>query len=300
LAIRASTRYGLFTTAEALEMGATKDVIRHRVASGRWVRLQRGVFCIGGTPASWRRSLLAAVLAAGPGSGASHLAAGALWRLPDCPEDAIEVSVLRRRRIRQADFLIHRPRELTTADLTVVDAIPVTTPPRTLIDLAGIVSAEVLEEALDDALRRRLVTIAWLRWRIDELKRPGKPGIGVIEALCAAREDDGKLSESILEDKLYRVLTKARLPEPVRQYEVRIGGRVYRLDFAYPDQLIAIEADGYASRASRSRWQQELTRQNALVEAGWLPLRFTWTDVEERPEIIVTKIANALASRRLG
>jgi very-short-patch-repair endonuclease len=293
----ASTQYGLFTLDQAAEAGATAGLVKQRLLDGRWSRPYRRVYQLAGMPRSWHQDLVAACLAGGPGAAASYRSAGRLWSPQALPTELIEISVQRTRHTAARGIIVHRPRDLTQADLTVVEAIPVTTPPRTLIDLAGVLLKDVLEELLDDYFRRHLLTIRWLRWRIDELKRPGKPGIGVIEALCAAREDDQGLSESVLEDKLFRVLKNGGLPNPVRQHPVRVGGLDYRLDFAYPDAMIGIEADGYASRASRRRWEQELARQNALVGAGWHLVRFTWTTVVERPDLIVRTVARALATR---
>src|SRR5207245_4356318 len=120
---------------------------------------------------------------------------------------------------------VHRPRSWSSVDLTVVDGIPVTTAARTLIDLAGIVDADVLEEALDDALRRGLVTVRRLRWRMAEVGARR-----VLTDFVDARAG-GRVTESTLETRFLRALRKAGLPKPIAQH--RIGH--YRVDFAYID-----------------------------------------------------------------
>ncbi|OWY60874.1 hypothetical protein B7486_66825 [cyanobacterium TDX16] len=58
--------------------------------------------------------------------------------------------------------------------------------------------------------------------------------------------------------------------------------------------MVAVEVDGFASRIDRSRFQDDRTRQNALVQAGWTVIRFTWEDVVKRPQLVVTTIRRVL------
>lgn len=81
---------------------------------------------------------------------------------------------------------------------------------------------------------------------------------------------------------------------PVFQHEVVVGGCRRRLDAAWLPQMVAVEVDGFASRVSVDRFQDDRTRQNALVRAGWTVLRFTWADVTRRPEATATTLATVL------
>jgi hypothetical protein len=75
------------------------------------------------------------------------------------------------------------------------------------------------------------------------------------------------------------VISEAGLPEPLRQYEVSAGGwSVGRVDGAYPDIMLALEADGYEWHSAKAEWLRDRRRQNALVALGWAVLRFTWED----------------------
>jgi hypothetical protein len=125
-------------------------------------------------------------------------------------------------------------------DLTVVDAIPVTTPVRTLLDLAAIPPADGVEEALDDALRRGLVTVRRLQWRLEELGR--RPGVTTMRRLIETRSHLAETPESILETRFLRLLRRRGLPEPIAQYRIRDGGRLVAIvDFAYPERMLAVE-----------------------------------------------------------
>jgi predicted transcriptional regulator of viral defense system len=154
-------------------------MIGHRLAEGRWERMARDVFRLAGSSRTWRQSLMVACIAGGHDAAVSHRSAAALWSLAGFePGGEAELTVPRHRK-RAGPGIVHR-NALSAVDMTTVDAIPVTTPARTIIDLASLVGRDAVEEALDDALRRRLVTIARIRWRLTELARLGRPGVVVV------------------------------------------------------------------------------------------------------------------------
>jgi very-short-patch-repair endonuclease len=102
--------------------------------------------------------------------------------------------------------------------------------------------------------------------------------------------------ESVLELRFLLLAQRQGLPKMVFQHEVRIGGRTYRIDAAYPDLKLAIEVDGYAKRASPEAMARDLARQNALVLAGWTILRFPWSRVVGDPSSVAEEIMRALWS----
>src|SRR5207249_2080176 len=141
---------------------------------------------------------------------------------------------------------------------------------RTIIDLAAVISGETLEEALDVALQRRLTSLSRVRWRLADLGRHGRPGIAMLRRLIAARSGVEAVPESVIETRFSRLLRRAGLPAPVRQYHVRDRGRlVARVDFAYPDARLAIEVEGFRWHSGRARWERDLGRRNELTELGW-------------------------------
>lgn len=205
----------------------------------------------------------------------------------------VELTVPRGRK-RNAPGIVHR-NLLLVRDVTTVGAIPVTTPARTLLDIAAVAPRETVEEALDDALRRRLVSLRRLRSRVDELGRRGRPGIAMMRALLDARDPSSPVPESVFETRLLRVLRRARLPEPVLQHRIRDRGRtVAVVDFAYPDAKLAIEADGYRWHSGRVRWENDRARLNRLTLLGWRVIHVTWHDLVRRPEHVAASVRNAL------
>jgi len=282
---------------QAIALGVSKGMIQHRVATGRWEQLARDVFRVAGAPASWRQELMVATLGWGDGCAISHLAAAPLWRLAPFDPGPVELTVPRHRR-RAAPGTVHQ-NALPPVDVTVLDGIPVTTPARTLIDVSSVVPSETVEEALDDALRRGLVTRARLRWRVEQLARPGRPGVTVIRELLAARDPGTAVPQSVLETKMMRLLRRARLPRPVAQHRIRANGRVVAtVDFAYPDEQLAIEVDGYRWHSGRVRWEHDRARLNALTLLGWRVVHVTSADLARRPQDVIDRIRMALLAGR--
>lgn len=99
-------------------------------------------------------------------------------------------------------------------------------------------------------------------------------------------------TESVLGDDLLAVLRRHGLPEPVPQFPVG----EYRIDFAYPDDVVGIEAHGLVGHAAREDLQRNCTKSNAL--ADWRMLYFTWDDVHRRPAYVADATAAALGGRR--
>lgn len=207
----------------------------------------------------------------------------------------IEITLPRGRRFSSDGVVVHRVLDLDRADLMVVEAIPTTTPTRTLIDLAGVLPADAVEEALDDALRRRLTSISRLQWRLRDLGTKGRPGIAVIRRLIDGRSNVG-VPQSVLETRLLRLVKRARLSRPECQHQIRDerGRLVGIVDFAYPQARLAIEVDGYRWHSGRARWEYDLGRRNKLTRLGWRILHVTATDIEQRPDETAAAIAAVL------
>lgn len=229
---------------------------------------------------------MAACMASGPGAVVSHRAAAALWGLVGFEPGRLELSVRRDAMREVRGCTMHWPPTLRPEDVTTIDGIPVTTIMRTLLDLAGCVREEILEEALDDALRRRLIRLDALR----QISRVGRRGGQALGVMVDARAGVDRHPESPIETRLLRLLRAAGLPPPVVQHEI---GR-YRVDCAYQDKRVAIEADGYKWHSSRRKWDADRAKEAALTSMGWKIVRVTSLQLQERPEEVVTIVRAAL------
>jgi very-short-patch-repair endonuclease len=287
----AAAQHGVFSRAQALASGVSTSAVDRRLTSGAWERLYQGVYRLASAPRTWRQSLLAACLAWGVGAVISHRAAAALWAFAGFTPGRIELSVPIGRR-RERAHLVHWPASLASTDTTTLYGIPVTTAMRTLIDIAGCAPADVVEEALDDALRRKLVTVARFQRRLREDGGPGRSGTALLRDLVDARAGVARGPESTLETRLLRVLRAAGLP-PVVQHRV---GR-YRVDFAYPGARVAVEADGFRWHSTRQQWDHDRARRNALTAMGWTVIHVTWEQLHQRPDEVIDSIRETLRGR---
>lgn len=283
---------GVFARKQVMALGATRGTINRRIEAGRWERLGRDVFRLAGTGQSWAQALMTALLSWGDDAVISHLAAAALWRYPSFEPEPVEVTVPPSRR-RAGPGIVHR-NALSPIDVTRIGAIRVTTPARTLLDIASIVPRERLEDAIDDALRGGLVSVPRLRWSTARAARSGRPGIVMLRALIEER-DRGAVPQSVLESRLLRAMRDAGIPEPVRQYPVRDRGRLVAVvDFAFPDIRLAVEADGYRWHSSRARWEHDRERASNLTALGWGIVHVTWEQLLRRPHAVVASINRAI------
>jgi hypothetical protein len=235
---------------------------------------------------------MTASLSWGEGATISHRAGAALVRLAGFEQELVELTVPKSRR-GQGPGIVHR-NLLLAVDRTAINGIPVTTTARTLIDIATVSPREAVEEALDDALRRRMVSLARLRWRFEEIGRKGRPGVAMMRALLDARMT-AAVPQSVFETRLLRTIERSGLPRPVLQYPVRDGSRLVAVvDFAFPTELIAIEADGYRWHSGRARWEHDLKRRNRMTALGWRVIHVTWTELLQQPQSVIDSISGAL------
>ena len=287
----AARQYSLAQRNQLLALGMTPRQIQARVESRWFVPLHRNVYRLAGGQASPEQELLAACWGAGPGAVASHASAGALWGLRGVEAKATEITVVGDRHHRFAGVTSHRTDRLDDIDVSRRLRIPVTTPARTLLDLGAVVPVEVVEPALEDALLRRLVTFKLLLNTLERLGGPGRNGAGVLRALVEERDPATAPTQSMLEDMLYRVVRRGGLPEPVRQYEV--AG--VKLDGAYPDIRLGLEADSRIWHGGRLDVQRNSDKANLLLAHGWRVLHFTWFHLTRRARYVVGSIGQQLA-----
>jgi very-short-patch-repair endonuclease len=272
----------------------TRRQIYRLTDDGEWRRVLPKVFATFGSEDDWLLRVSAANLWAGSGA-ASHRTAAVLWQMEGFEAGSVEMTMTRTRRspspwltvFRSARFAVQRRH-----------GIPVTTVARTLIDLGHVASPRAVERALEDSLRRRLTTVARVN---DALAREGGRGRrGAATLGRILRERAGAPTESELERRLLALLRDAGLPPPRCQHLVRLpGGALARLDFAYPDAMLGIEADGYRWHSGREAWSDDRTRTNGLVGVGWRILHTTWTDVGSGAIDLIATIRTMLGQRSL-
>ncbi len=293
LASLAANQYGVVNRAQLRAAGFSDTAIDRLIRQGRLDLVGPRVFRVTAVPRSWAQQLMAACLSVGSAVWASHRAASALWQLAGVPQGVIEITSTRSL-VARSGVTIHTVTHMPECDVCVFKAVPVTNVSRTLLDLGAVVKEEVVEIALDDALRRGLTSVARLRWRLEELGGKGRRGCKTLRALLEVRGSQLAVPESVLETKFRRLLRRAGLPEPILQHRDSDRRPAGRIDFAYPRQKVAIEVDGRKWHSSRPVVNRDLRKSNALNVRGWIVLRFTWEDVMHCGDLVVQQVREAL------
>jgi very-short-patch-repair endonuclease len=154
--------------------------------------------------------------------------------------------------------------------------------------------------ALDSAMRRGLTHIPRIRERLSDIGTQGRAGTRTLQRLLTDRELGSGLTESPLEVKVERALHRARLDPPERQFAITCpDGLRIRLDFAWPEQRVGIEADGFRWHTDFEQWQQDARRHNLLQEMGWRIVRATHRSLHENPDALPRQVATLLGQTRL-
>ena len=266
IAALAAAQHGVVSRA-LLALGLGERAIDRRVALGRLHRLHRGVYAVGHPSVTQSGRWMAAALAGGPGAAISHRTAGACHRILSAGDGPIDVIVATDRRSR--DGLRFHCSALPADELTVRDGIPVTTVPRTLLDLATILPPRRLERALNQAEVLRLTDPLSLE---DLLARhPRRHGVASLKAVLAGQTLGTKVTRSELERAFLFFLVDHGLPAP--QTNVAIEG--HEVDCAWPEARVIVELDGHATHATRHSFEQDRDRDRGLTAAGWRVVRVT-------------------------
>ncbi|MGB8361283.1 MAG: DUF559 domain-containing protein [Acidimicrobiia bacterium] len=173
-----------------------------------------------------------------------------------------------------------------------------TTATRTVVDLAAVASSKNLAMALDQLHRQGATSYESVADLLGSLARKGKPGVARLRGLLTIRMGRPLVTESALESLLLDVIVEGGLPVPTTQFHPpwlrRINGRV---DMAYLDQNLIIEADSLRWHGTASAFQLDRHRDNLAQLAGWMVLRFTWEDLKSQPSYVVDSVKRALAVR---
>ncbi len=294
LAAIARRQHGLVARNQILTVITSRQLER-LAGAGRLERVHPGVYRIAGAPEGWEPAVMAAVLAAGDEAVASFCAAPYLWSLAGFWEmPPVEITTPSRRRVRLDGVVVHDSEVLDGIHVARRHGIPVTSVARTLCDLTACCWPNQVGRALDDALRRKLVSLTRMRAVFDDLATRGRRRSTVMRTLLAERGPQFHPGGSDPEVRMIRTLVAAGLPQPVQQYRVRIAGKTYRLDGAYPDYRVGFEYEGFEFHIGRSAFDDRYERDRLLKRAGWLIVYVTSRTTDDQ---LVRDARAALASR---
>jgi very-short-patch-repair endonuclease len=289
LAELARRQHGVVSRRQLLELGHARATISVWENDGKLHRIHRGVYAVGHEALSWQGRLQAAVLANEP-AVASHITAAWIWGLLRSRPGTFHLTAPTRRH-RKEKVVVHFAR-LETDDVTTVDDIPVTSPGRTVLDLAPNKSWRDLGRFLrslddDELLDRRRVEALLSR-------TAGHPGNAKLTAALRAYKPETATLRSDLEKRFRDLLLAAGLPRP--QMNALVEG--YELDAYWEAEGFAVELDVYATHGSPTSFEADRERADDLLLAGIELIRVTDVRLDREPRETVARVAAHLARRR--
>jgi very-short-patch-repair endonuclease len=264
----ASRAHGVVTRAELLCAGITAKEVRQRLETGALIAVFPGVYRVGHTA---------------PSSEAHYLAAAHLWGLLKGPAPAPEVTAPTERRVKGVET--HRARR-AKRETTTWRGIAVTTPARTLVDLAAVSDETQLARACHEAGVRHRTTPKQVEAVL--ARCPNAPGAG---RLGAVLRGDVHVTLSKLESRFLDCLRAAGLPLPVTNRPA--GGR--RVDCRWSEQRLTVELDSYRYHHTRHAWEQDRRREREAFARGDEFRRYTYADVTEDPRLMLRELRALLA-----
>jgi hypothetical protein len=259
------------------------------VAAGRLHRLYRGVYAVGHSNLSPQGHSLAAVLACAPRALLSHVSAAWLWGLLRQRPDVIHVTAGTRRRANPS-LRIHHAR-LADEDRALVDGIPVTALPRTLLDLGAMLSSNRLRRAIERSEELGLFDLGPLDSLL--LRARGHPGAGRLRRALALYRPP-PFTRSGLERRFLDLLEKARLPTPSTGFN-ELG---YELDIYWRTERFAVELDVYETHGSCEAFERDRLRQENLKLGGIEMIRVTGPRLDREADQVIERVAVLLERRR--
>jgi very-short-patch-repair endonuclease len=264
VATLAARQCGVVTTAQLAAAGLGERAVAHRV-SCRWLtRLYRGVYQVGPVPGVHAREMAAVLVTGGV---LSHHSAAAEWGFRPPHDGDVHVTTTKTARSRRG-IRVHRSASLNAA---VHLGLPLTTPARTLHDLAPLLPRHELDRAVEEAEIRKLV-------QRDEL-RPALRGT-----------DEPRFTRSEAERRLLKLVRAAKLPVPVTN--TKVAG--WEVDAIWPRYKLIVEVDGYAYHGNRAAFERDRRKDAALVAAGYRVVRITWRQIVDEPHTVVALLARLL------
>lgn len=235
IGVLALRQHGVVGRCQLVALGVSRRAIDRRLRSGRLHAVHRGVYAPGHAPLTLPGRFMAAVLACGPGAVLSHRSAAVLWGIQRSAPRWVEVTVCGQQGRRRAGIVACRA-TLEQRERTVCHGIPVTTPGRTLIDLADILSERALQRAVDEADYLRLDCSGFR-------PLPGRRGRGRVAAVLAFHRAESTRTRTDLEERFLALCRAYDLPLP----EVNVHVEGYEVDFLWSDQRLIVETDGRAA-----------------------------------------------------
>ena len=288
IAAVAGPQYGYITRAQLLAIGLSRRAIHYRVEVGQLIPVHAGVYGVGHVNVTPVARASAAVLACGKGGVLSHGSAATLWGFNKYWDMPFEVTVATSHRRRGA-IKVHRSRTLVSQDITHQLGVRVTTPERTVLDVAPRLTSRRLSRVVNDARHAGFLHLNDLADVLD--RNPHHPGTSRLRSFVA---NPGNPTRSPLEDDFLEFAKRYGLPTPVTNTHL-LG---YEVDVLYPEERLVVEVDSHQFHSDRQTFEGDRNRDVDFLAAGIVTVRITDERMNQKPEHEASRLNKILAARR--
>ncbi|WP_436795783.1 DUF559 domain-containing protein [Actinospongicola halichondriae] len=295
----AADQGGAIARRQLLAHGVTGSAIDRALRSGRLLATLSGVYVVRGAPETSIQRRWIALLAAGPDGVLAFESAARVHGLATVSADGPTIVIVHHSGFRRlTDVTAHQINDVRPDHVGRVDGMPVTTVPRTIVDLAAVWRLGRMALVIDSAVADRQTSIAAIGDCLRSVARRGKPGVRILTTLLDERGPGTVPAQSMLEGTFFGLVRRAGLPAPVRQYPLpRSDGAVGLVDAAWPDWRLIVEVDG-------RRWHQRLAdmrrdRERDVMAAaqGWLVVRFLHEHIVGAPDETIRELQAVIDAR---
>jgi Transcriptional regulator, AbiEi antitoxin/Protein of unknown function (DUF559) len=286
IAALAARQRGYVTRPQLLDLGLGNAAIKYRVAKGTLIPVHTGVYAVGHAPLAGADRACAAVLACGPGAVLSHASAASLWELDNRWKAPFEVIVETGRR--RPGIRTHRA-QLTGRDVRRHNGIRVTSPARTILDIAPGLTEKALKRGINELRIARRLRVADLAELLE--RRPRHPGASRVSALIHTSRGP---TRSELEDAFLDLSTRFGLP--LAEVNARVAG--YEVDALFRAERVIVELDGYEFHRTRDAFERDRERDATTLAAGFETVRITWDRLQSSSAREAARLQAILSARR--
>lgn len=280
----AAAQHGVVARWQLIDRGAGADRIHRRARTGLLHRMYHGVYAVGNPRPHRRAWLLAAVLCFGPRAVLSHRPAGAEWNLRSWQGKPAVTAPTKHRPHRSID--VHCS-SLPADEVTVLDGIPITTWPRTLLDLATVLDHDALVRALNEAEARRLADPLSLAALLE--RHRGERGAGALRRALDDATFGRGITREALEERFAAFVRNHRLPPPLLNAPVSAGGRRYVADALWPGARLIVELQSIAFHAAPAAISADADRTRRLTLAGYRVVYVTWAQLARTESVALAR-----------
>jgi very-short-patch-repair endonuclease len=285
----AGAQGGHVTRAQLIAAGTPPTTFEDWVARGHLIRVYRGVYAVGHLQSNPINAAHAALLAGAGRSALAGAAAMVLWRQWKRWPNPLEIVIAGNRR--PSGLIVHQSKTLLRRDIRVVDGLRVTSPARTLLDMAPRLTERQLTRAVNDLRLRKVLSMEALADIVG--RNPRYAGAPLLRPLIETAQPEPTRSD--LEDAFLKVVRDYDLPMP--EINVHVAG--YRVDALYRDYNFVVELDGWESHKTKHAFERDRRQDADILAATGLPtVRLPYDDTRKRAAETAARLRHLFEVRR--